>query len=182
MTGVLEVQEAIDGNSCGYWLHYVIFLLYASIVVVHAISLALQIIDGLYFQKSMVVVLIYILIGFPLIVIYFVMILELIIRGGFSTGLARQSQPERRRSAMPPGTNYLTGLWELQGEIEARIAMHMGHQGDASTGKNLVPPIDVTLFIVTALWYLGSYYFQVNNKRAQIAAGGALGYPISIAT
>jgi len=42
--------------------------------------------------------------------------------------------------------------------------------------------VDVALLSYFVLWYLGNYYYNITNKLALIAAGGAKGYPMTIAT
>mmetsp|Transcript_35510 Transcript_35510/g.90735 ORF Transcript_35510/g.90735 Transcript_35510/m.90735 type:complete len:395 (-) Transcript_35510:120-1304(-) len=42
--------------------------------------------------------------------------------------------------------------------------------------------IDFVLIIYFALWYLGNYYYNITNKLALKAAGGAAGFPLTIAT
>eukprot|EP00418_Pyrodinium_bahamense_P088257 CAMPEP_0179038380 /NCGR_PEP_ID=MMETSP0796-20121207/14603_1 /TAXON_ID=73915 /ORGANISM="Pyrodinium bahamense, Strain pbaha01" /LENGTH=408 /DNA_ID=CAMNT_0020734695 /DNA_START=79 /DNA_END=1305 /DNA_ORIENTATION=- len=42
--------------------------------------------------------------------------------------------------------------------------------------------IDIVLLIYFALWYLGNYYYNITNKVALSAAGGAAGFPMTIAT
>jgi solute carrier family 35 protein E1 len=42
--------------------------------------------------------------------------------------------------------------------------------------------IDVPLLTCFALWYLGNYYYNITNKLALNAAGGAAGFPMTIAT
>jgi len=42
--------------------------------------------------------------------------------------------------------------------------------------------IDFQLLIFFALWYLGNYYYNITNKLALKAAGGAAGFPLTIAT
>merc|ERR1719188_120577 len=41
---------------------------------------------------------------------------------------------------------------------------------------------DFVLLIYFALWYLGNYYYNITNKLALKAAGGAAGFPMTIAT
>eukprot|EP00418_Pyrodinium_bahamense_P023381 CAMPEP_0179145666 /NCGR_PEP_ID=MMETSP0796-20121207/70297_1 /TAXON_ID=73915 /ORGANISM="Pyrodinium bahamense, Strain pbaha01" /LENGTH=409 /DNA_ID=CAMNT_0020846083 /DNA_START=12 /DNA_END=1241 /DNA_ORIENTATION=+ len=48
----------------------------------------------------------------------------------------------------------------------------------ATTKKRL----DIVLLIYFALWYLGNYYYNITNKVALNAAGGASGFPMTIAT
>jgi len=40
--------------------------------------------------------------------------------------------------------------------------------------------LDVTLLLYFAGWYLGNYYYTINNKYALKAAGGATGFPVTI--
>eukprot|EP00927_Polykrikos_kofoidii_P048773 TRINITY_DN42988_c0_g1_i1.p1 TRINITY_DN42988_c0_g1~~TRINITY_DN42988_c0_g1_i1.p1 ORF type:complete len:450 (-),score=61.43 TRINITY_DN42988_c0_g1_i1:153-1343(-) len=42
--------------------------------------------------------------------------------------------------------------------------------------------IDIVLLLYFAFWYLGNYYYNVSNKLALTAAGGAAGFPMTIAT
>jgi len=42
--------------------------------------------------------------------------------------------------------------------------------------------VDVALLLCLALWYLGNYYYNISNKMALTAAGGAAGFPMTIAT
>ncbi|KAL7506113.1 hypothetical protein ACHAXN_008460 [Cyclotella atomus] len=41
-------------------------------------------------------------------------------------------------------------------------------------------PIDIPLLTYFGLWYLGNYYYNVSNKLALKAAGGATGFPLTI--
>jgi len=42
--------------------------------------------------------------------------------------------------------------------------------------------IDVVLMAYFFFWYLGNYYYNITNKVALVQAGGAAGYPFTIAT
>ena len=42
--------------------------------------------------------------------------------------------------------------------------------------------VDVALLSYFFFWYLGNYYYNISNKTALKAAGGALGYPMTIST
>jgi solute carrier family 35 protein E1 len=42
--------------------------------------------------------------------------------------------------------------------------------------------IDLPLLLCFALWYAGNYYYNITNKQALKAAGGATGFPMTIAT
>ena len=41
---------------------------------------------------------------------------------------------------------------------------------------------DFALLTYFALWYLGNYYYNITNKLALKAAGGAAGFPMIIST
>ena len=51
----------------------------------------------------------------------------------------------------------------------------MSRRGGATIGG-----IDVPLIAYFGLWYLGNYYYNVTNKLALKAAGGASGFPLTI--
>jgi len=51
----------------------------------------------------------------------------------------------------------------------------MSRRGGASLAG-----IDVPLISYFLLWYLGNYYYNITNKRALKAAGGASGFPLTI--
>jgi solute carrier family 35 protein E1 len=42
--------------------------------------------------------------------------------------------------------------------------------------------IDIVLMAYFFFWYLGNYYYNITNKVALVQAGGAAGYPFTIAT
>jgi len=42
--------------------------------------------------------------------------------------------------------------------------------------------VDLQLLAYFGMWYLGNYYYNISNKRALQAAGGAAGFPLTIAT
>jgi len=75
---------------------------------------------------------------------------ELRLRGG-----ARPVTPARGVITSPAGTDKLRG-------------------GGSPAG------VDVGLLITFAGWYLGNYYYTLNNKYALKAAGGATGFPVTI--
>ena len=52
----------------------------------------------------------------------------------------------------------------------------------ASTAGEKKGGIDIALIAYFALWYLGNYYYNISNKMALKAAGGAAGFPLTIAT
>jgi len=48
------------------------------------------------------------------------------------------------------------------------------------TGKKSFP-VDVPLLLCFVLWYVGNYYYNISNKNALVATGGAAGFPMTIA-
>jgi solute carrier family 35 protein E1 len=48
--------------------------------------------------------------------------------------------------------------------------------------KDRLLSIDVPLLACFAFWYAGNYYYNITNKHALNAAGGATGFPMTIAT
>ena len=48
--------------------------------------------------------------------------------------------------------------------------------------KGFLGGMDVPLLAYFFFWYLGNYYYNISNKTALKAAGGALGYPMTIST
>jgi len=42
--------------------------------------------------------------------------------------------------------------------------------------------VDIALMMYFVFWYLGNYYYNITNKLALKAAGGATGFPMTIAT
>jgi len=52
----------------------------------------------------------------------------------------------------------------------------------STAGETKKGGVDVQLICYFALWYLGNYYYNISNKMALTAAGGAAGFPLTIAT
>jgi len=50
----------------------------------------------------------------------------------------------------------------------------------APRGGGALGNVDVPLLIYFALWYLGNYYYNITNKLALKATGGAAGFPMTI--
>ena len=47
-------------------------------------------------------------------------------------------------------------------------------------GGGALSGIDIPLLCYFALWYLGNYYYNISNKLALKATGGAAGFPMTI--
>ena len=48
--------------------------------------------------------------------------------------------------------------------------------------KGMLAGLDAPLLAYFFFWYLGNFYYNISNKTALKAAGGALGYPMTIST
>jgi len=97
-----------------------------------------------------------------------------------SAKLPRPSRPVSAPAAPPP--TMLLGL----GRRGASEALVVPNAEAASTEKKSplasLSGVDVPLLAYFFFWYLGNYYYNISNKVALKAAGGALGYPMTIST
>ena len=55
-----------------------------------------------------------------------------------------------------------------------------GGEADNGGGGSKLANVDVGLMIYFALWYVGNYYYNITNKLALKATGGASGFPLTI--
>lgn len=73
----------------------------------------------------------------------------------------------------------------IKTELPIATSMKSTH-GDAlglsGGGIDALKSIDVSLMIYFALWYLGNYFYNISNKLALKAAGGAAGFPMTISS
>lgn len=53
---------------------------------------------------------------------------------------------------------------------------------DAPRGGATKSPVDIGLLLYFGLWYLGNYYYNITNKLALNAAGGKVGFPMTISS
>jgi len=53
-------------------------------------------------------------------------------------------------------------------------------KGELVADSGMIGGVDVGLLACFAGWYLGNYYYTLNNKYALKAAGGATGFPVTI--
>ena len=88
--------------------------------------------------------------------------------------LALLSADASVRPAMSPALKLRGGAGPLVSAPKAPTALT-----DLKGGQ--VGGIDWQLLFYFAAWYLGNYYYTLNNKLALKAAGGASGFPVSIA-
>lgn len=65
-------------------------------------------------------------------------------------------------------------------EAEALSAAAASDSSASTTKKPFGMDIDLPLLTYFALWYLGNYYYNISNKLALKAAGGAAGFPMTI--
>ncbi len=78
------------------------------------------------------------------------------------------------RPAMSPALKLRGGAGPLVSAPKAPTALT-----DLKGGQ--LGGVDWQLLFYFAAWYLGNYYYTLNNKLALKAAGGASGFPVSIA-
>merc|ERR1719343_1588736 len=57
-----------------------------------------------------------------------------------------------------------------------------GSADAAPAKKGFLGSVDFLLLAYFFFWYLGNYYYNITNKLALKAAGGATGFPMTIAT
>jgi solute carrier family 35, member E1 len=67
-----------------------------------------------------------------------------------------------------------------QGATPVKVSLHAEESASVSSGKK--GGFDFALLAYFAFWYLGNYYYNITNKLALKAAGGATGFPMTIAT
>ena len=72
----------------------------------------------------------------------------------------------------------LRGGFKPSGVVVPRGPSTPGSELRAATG--IFAGVDVSLILYFAGWYLGNYYYTLNNKYALKAAGGATGFPVTI--
>jgi len=72
----------------------------------------------------------------------------------------------------------LRGGIRSEGAIVARPAH--APKGELRADSGMIGGIDVGLIVCLAGWYLGNYYYTLNNKYALKAAGGATGFPVTV--
>jgi len=66
---------------------------------------------------------------------------------------------------------------------DKRLSLALNSEAVASGGSSAKSSglgIDIPLLIFFGLWYLGNYYYNITNKLALKAAGGATGFPLTI--
>uniref|UniRef100_A0A7S2V4F8 Sugar phosphate transporter domain-containing protein n=1 Tax=Fibrocapsa japonica TaxID=94617 RepID=A0A7S2V4F8_9STRA len=61
-----------------------------------------------------------------------------------------------------------------------RLKSTAAAEAPAETSAKKSFPIDIPLTLYFAFWYLGNYYYNISNKLALNAAGGATGFPMTI--
>jgi solute carrier family 35 protein E1 len=72
-----------------------------------------------------------------------------------------------------------TGAVEMQGSSTALYAEGES-TAEASTSSKGGFKLDIPLLLYFFFWYLGNYYYNITNKTALKAAGGAMGFPMVI--
>jgi len=78
-------------------------------------------------------------------------------------------------------TNEQLAQRQMTSALHASTAMAASNDSAMSTrGGSSLGNLDVPLLIYFALWYLGNYYYNITNKLALKATGGAAGFPMTI--
>lgn len=97
--------------------------------------------------------------------------------GGFDNKAAfvRPDATPFTSSAMTATTLHSTSA-STEGDSSSSVQTTRGGAAAAPFG------IDVPLLAYFGLWYLGNYYYNITNKLALKAVGGASGFPLTIST
>jgi len=72
-----------------------------------------------------------------------------------------------------------SGAVEMQGSSTA-LAAEGESTAEATPSSKGGFKLDIPLLLYFFFWYLGNYYYNITNKTALKAAGGALGFPMVI--
>lgn len=64
---------------------------------------------------------------------------------------------------------------------QSRMLVRGGQKAAVAAPGGKVGGFDMVLFLYFAFWYLGNYYYTLNNKLALNAAGGKNGFPMTVA-
>ncbi|KAJ8598219.1 hypothetical protein CTAYLR_005526 [Chrysophaeum taylorii] len=91
----------------------------------------------------------------------------------------RVRPPAARRINKNPTTVFSEQL-SLYGEPPTVLSASAVTTGTEEKKTKL--PVDIPLLLYFFFWYLGNYYYNISNKLALNAAGGAAGYPMTIST
>lgn len=94
-------------------------------------------------------------------------------------GLFEQSKPDS--AALTSARGIRSMLPSLKAALQRRGADTKMEVKDADGNVKKGFPVDVPLLLCFALWYLGNYYYNITNKQALVGAGGAAGFPMTIA-
>jgi len=99
---------------------------------------------------------------------------------GARSNVARVSQrgPQMLGVALPSARAMPLALAPAMATKPAQTVTRMA----STAGETKKGGVDVQLICYFALWYLGNYYYNISNKMALTAAGGAAGFPLTIAT
>jgi solute carrier family 35 protein E1 len=101
----------------------------------------------------------------------------------FRPGDAGRNSDEHPAFASPDtnsGKNTTAPVISPMRRLSQRISLPARRMSQRMAGK--IFSIDAPLILCFALWYAGNYYYNITNKQALQAGGGATGYPMTIAT
>lgn len=68
------------------------------------------------------------------------------------------------------------------GDSSTSTSIVQSTRGGAAAAAAAPLGIDIPLLAYFGLWYLGNYYYNITNKLALKAVGGASGFPLTIST
>ena len=101
------------------------------------------------------------------------------------TAGATRSTPAFVHSAAKKSSSSSTALASSSSSSAVAVASSTSSSSDddgimSRRGGASLAGIDVPLISYFFLWYLGNYYYNITNKLALKAAGGASGFPLTI--
>jgi len=93
------------------------------------------------------------------------------------------SLPARSASRVAPAAApQMLSLPSLRKNRPSVVARASAVATDGGAKGGFLSGVDVPLLSYFFFWYLGNYYYNISNKMALNAAGGAAGYPLTIST
>jgi solute carrier family 35 protein E1 len=103
-------------------------------------------------------------------------------RGGSSTAFGSTTTNANAHvttssTALSSSSSSLASTTDASNNNDAAAITSAPRGGSASS---VIAGIDIPLIAYFGLWYLGNYYYNITNKMALKATGGAAGFPLTI--
>ena len=100
-------------------------------------------------------------------------------RGGSSTAFVSTTNAAHvtTSSTALSSSSSLASTTDASNNNDAAAITSAPRGGSASS---VIAGIDIPLIAYFGLWYLGNYYYNITNKMALKATGGAAGFPLTI--